>query len=441
VNAGRGIRRLGRVIVHNWPLKLGAVILATLMFAGLVASQDSNTYPGPIPVFVENQPPDTVLTNQLRDVEQIRYLAPAEVGNLRAEDFHATVDLADVVPDGNPVTVRVNVTAVDPRVTILEVRPRSIQVILDQKISKEVPVVVDLSDPPEGLEIGEVTVSPEVVTVTGPSAQVNLVVAARVSATIDASAVNVDRDVQPVPVDQSGEVVTNVDLDPGLVNIKVPVYENLQNRTVPVNPTVTGTPGAGFRISSVEVAPLVVTVEGDLDQLQALVAADTAPVAVSGATRDVTAEVAYALPTGVTPVGAQMARVTVHIQPVTETRTFTAGLRLDGRQPDLLYEPSETQVLLTLYGSSADLDRLDTSPIVISLNVAALEPGVNEVPVVPSLPSAITVAAISPETVTVTVTPRPTLTPSPGTSGEPGPGASAPGSSVPSPAPTPTPAG
>ena len=139
-------------------------------------------------MFVENQPPDTVLTNQLRDVEQIRYLAPAEVGNLRAEDFQATVDLADVEPDGNPVTVRVNVTAVDPRVTILEVRPRSIQVILDQKVSKEVPVVVDLSEPPEGLEIGEVTVSPEVVTVTGPSAQVNRVVAARVSATIDASA-------------------------------------------------------------------------------------------------------------------------------------------------------------------------------------------------------------------------------------------------------------
>lgn len=441
MNAGRGLRRLGRVIVHNWPLKLGAVLLATLLYAGLVASQDSNTYPGPVPVFVENQPPDTVLTNQLRDVEQIRYLAPAEVGGLSAEDFRATVDLADVEPDGSPVTVRVNVTAVDPRVTILEVRPRSIQVTLDQKISKQVAVVVDVSEPPDGLEIGEVTVSPEEVTVTGPSTQVNLVVAARVSATIDASAVNVDRDVQPDPVDQSGEVVMNVDLDPGLVNIKVPVYENLQNRTVPVNPTVTGTPGAGFRISSVEVAPLVVTVEGDLDQLQALVAADTAPVAVSGATRDVTADVAYALPTGVTPVGAQTARVTVRIQPVTETRTFTAGIRLDGRQPDLLYEASETQVLLTLYGSSADLDRLDASPIVISLNVAALEPGVNEVPVVPSLPSAITVAAISPETVTVTVTPRPTPTPSPGTSGEPSPGASAPASVAPSSTPTPAPAG
>ncbi len=97
-------------------------------------------------------------------------------------------------------------------------------------------------------------------------------------------------------------------------------------------------------------------------------------------------------------------------------------------------------MLLTLYGSSADLDRLDTSPLVISLNVAALEPGVNDVPVVPSLPSAITVAAISPETVTVTVTPRPTPTPSPGASGEPDPGASAPANPAPSPGPSPTPA-
>jgi len=440
VNAGRGLRRLGRVIVHNWPLKLGAVILATLLYAGLVASQDSNTYPGPVPVTAVNQPSDTVITNQLKDVEQIRYLAPADVGRLEAEDFRATVDLEDVEPDGSPTTVRVNVSGVDPRVTILEWRPRSIQVSLDQKVSKEVPVVVDLADPPEGLVVGDVTVTPDAVLVTGPSAQVNKVVSARVSASIDASAVDVDRDVQPDAVDAAGEVVTGVDLDPGLVNIKIPVYENLETRTLPVNPVVTGTPGAGFRIAGVDVEPLVVTVEGDLEQLQALVAADTAPVPVSGATRDVTSEVAYALPSGVSAIGAQTAKVTVRIEAITETRTYTAGIRLDGRQPDLLYEPSETQVLLTLFGSTADLDRIGASPIVISLNVAQLEPGTHELPVVPSLPSVVTVAAISPETIVVTVEPRATPAPSPGTSGEPSPGASAPASPAPSPEPSPTPA-
>ena len=60
-----------------------------------------------------------------------------------------------------------------------------------------------------------------------------------------------DRDVQPDAVDAAGEVVTGVDLDPGLVNITIPVYENLETRTLPVNPVVTGTPGAGFRTAGV----------------------------------------------------------------------------------------------------------------------------------------------------------------------------------------------
>ena len=107
--------------------------------------------------------------------------------------------------------------------------------------------------------------------------------------------------------------------------------------------------------------------------------------------------------------------MTVHIEAVTETRTFPAGIRLDGRQPGLaVRRRPRRSVLLTLYGSTADLDRLGSSPIVISLNVADLEPGRQpRSPVVPSLPSAVTVAAISPETVTVTVAERPTPTPVP----------------------------
>ena len=56
VNARRAARRAGLTIVHNWPLKVAAIVLATLLYAGLVASQDSNTYPGPITVTPVNQP-------------------------------------------------------------------------------------------------------------------------------------------------------------------------------------------------------------------------------------------------------------------------------------------------------------------------------------------------------------------------------------------------
>ncbi len=433
MNAGRAARRLGGLIVHNWPLKLAAVALATLLYAGLVASQDSNTFPGLVKVTPINVQADTVITNQVKDVDQVRYIAPAELGPLRAEDFRATVDLAGVKADGNPVSLRVNVTAFDPRVQILEVRPQTVQVVLDQKVSKPVQVVVVTSDPPAGITLGEVKVDPDKVTITGPSGSVNRVVSARVSITIDASQLNIVRDVKPDLVDEAGEVITGVDMTPALIHVEVPVYTNLSNRTVPVNPVVTGVPAAGFRVASIDVDPLTVTVEGDQDQLQALVSADTAPVPVSGATRDVTTEVAFSLPTGVSVVGAPTAKVVVHIEAVTETRAFTAGIRLDGRNAAFQYEASETQVLLTLFGSTADLDLLNASPIVISINVAGLEPGTNEVAVVPSLPSAITVAAISPGSITVTVTERPTPTPppTPAPSVEPSP------SAAPSPTPTP----
>lgn len=411
MNARRIARRIAGIIIDNWPLKLAAAVMATLLYAGLVATQDSATFPGPLKVTPVDQPGGTVVVNQLQDVDEIRYVAPADLGRLGAEDFRATVDLSNLQADGNPVSVQVNVEAVDPRVSVVDVSPRSIQVVLDQLVPKVVPVTVDMSAPPDGLTVGGIILTPSEVTITGPSSLVRQVVSARVGVTIDSSGVNIDREIPADPIDLVGEIVTGVDLEPALVRVTIPVYENLQNRTVPVNPIVSGTPAAGFRIAAVEVDPLVISVEGDLDQLQLLAAADTAAVVVSGATRDVTATVDFSLPTGVSTVGAQTATVTVRIEAVTETRTFLAGIRLDGRSTDLTYEASESQVLLSVFGSTAVLDRLGAIPIVISINVSDLEPGSHEVPVVPALTSAVTVAAISPETITVTVTARPTPAP------------------------------
>ena len=126
-----------------------------------MVSQDSNIYPGPITVLAVHQPAGTVVTNELRDVEQVRYIAPADLGRLRAEDFRATVDLANVTPDGNPASVRVTVTAIDSRVTILDFQPRSIQVLLDESISKQVPVRVERGPAPSGVDVGETTYTPE----------------------------------------------------------------------------------------------------------------------------------------------------------------------------------------------------------------------------------------------------------------------------------------
>ena len=114
-----------------------------------------------------------------------------------------------------------------------------------------------------------------------------------------------------------------------------------------------------------------------------------------------TVQVALALPTGVVAVGeTTRSRVSITIRPVTATRTFSAGLRLVGaeqrRSPT---RSSVDRVLVTIGGSTADLDRLSGAALVVDLDVTGLKAGTHDVPVTGNLPVGTTVVAVSPPTV------------------------------------------
>ena len=404
MTARRLARRVLGAIFHNWPLKLAAIVLAALLYVGLVATQDSTTLTGPLAVLAVNVPSDTVVTNQLRPVDEVRYVAPADLGRLTATDFRVTVDLSNVPATGATTNVRVLIEAVDPRVAILEVRPRTIPVVLDKRTSNQVPVDVVQGATPPGVEVGATTYSPTQVSVVGASTAVKRVVAVRVDVALDPGGLDYDQNVQGTPVDSSGTQVTGVELSPRTIHVTIPLYTNKQSRSVPVNPVLTGQPAPGFRVAGVDVTPLAVTLEGDADQLAKLTSADTVPIAIYGATRNVIQTVAFALPTGVTPLGVTTVQVTVRIEAVTDTRTFSAGIRLDGQDPSLTYDLPVQSVLLTVYGSTADLDRLGSAAITVGLDVSGMGPGRHSVTLVPSLPSGVTIVTIEPPTVTVVIT-------------------------------------
>ncbi|HEY3334856.1 MAG TPA: CdaR family protein [Candidatus Limnocylindrales bacterium] len=399
----RALRRTVGFVTHNWPLKLAAIGLATFLYAGLVASQDASTVQGPITVTDQNRPPGTIITNQLKDVDSIRYLAPAGSQRPRASDFRATIDLTNVKPDGQPVNVPVRVTALDPDITIMGVTPRTIQVVLESSAEKQVPVRVERGPAPDRIDVGETTYTPEVVTVRGPASAVASVVAAEVVVALDPQGFDVDREIEARPVDANGDPVTGIDVEPATVHVQIPLFTNKESRTLAVSPVVAGAPAPGFRIANVTVTPLTVTVEGDAEQLAALVSIDTAPVSVAGATASIRQTVALAPPNGIASTGAGTVTVSVAVEPVTETRTLGAGLRLDGQDPTLTYTLSVDKVLLTLFGSTADLDRLGAGPLEVGLNVAGLGTGDHEVTVVPVIPSGVEVVTISPRTVSVTI--------------------------------------
>jgi YbbR domain-containing protein len=420
------VSRFVAIVVHNWPLKILAIVLASLLYAGLVLSQSAQRWDSPVPIAVRNQPTNAVLVNiQPASVTGIRYFAPAGVsGRVSSETFQAFVDLEGVDPSVGSTFAAVQVRATDPRIQIVDFQPSSVRVELDPLTSKTVPIQVDKGTPPTGLQIGEAQLSVQQAVIRGPSSVVARVVAAVARVTIQPSGLNVDADIPLVAVDAVGTVVTPVDIVPETVHVKIRVGSPGAEKSVPVNPVIIGTPASGYEYGEITVTPSAVTVTGDASDLALLAAADTVPLSISGATADVTRTVDLALPANVDPVGATQVLVTVKINAVAGTQTFSAGLLLAGARDDRIYNLSTDRVTVVLGGPVSQLDNLDPATFTASVDVAALAPGVHQVPVVVgNLPVDLTAVSISPPTVTVTVSvpPRASPSPSPGGSASPGP--------------------
>lgn len=393
-----------RLVVHNWPLKLAAIGLATLLYGGLVLSQSTTTFTdGVIPVTVENQPTDSFLLTAIGPVTEVRYLAAPDVATPISASFIATIDLSDVTPGAGPRSVPIRVKAIDSRISVISSEPSAIIVELDTLTEVTVPVVIERGTVPVGLEVGTTKVTPGTVVVSGPTSIIGSVVAARGDVVIQPSGLDIDQDVRLIAVDQVGAAVTPIQLTPSTARVTIPVFSDRQSRSLPVRPLISGDPAAGFEIESVTVDPSVVTVEGDIDELAALTSVETEAVSVTGLSGPRTFSTALLLPTGVVALGSDAVQVTVTVRPVTSTRTFEVGLRLLGADPTLSYRLGTDRVLLTVGGSVADLDRLDGATLVADLVVRSLEPGTQVVPVTATLPGGVTLVGTDPPVVSVNI--------------------------------------
>ncbi len=104
-------------VIRNWPLKVGALALAMVLYASLVVSQNARAWPAQVPIEPLNQPAGAFLLEDPGVVTFIRLYAPPDVASqLSSQDFSATIDLAgqEASVGGTPVSVPVRVVARRP---------------------------------------------------------------------------------------------------------------------------------------------------------------------------------------------------------------------------------------------------------------------------------------------------------------------------------------
>src|SRR4051812_42119373 len=153
------------------------------MYGGLALSQNTQTFPGVIPVRYINEPEKTVVVPSTpRPVTEVRYFAPTGV-QVVTSSFVATIDLSGLEGKIGIVSVPIEVTTPDTRIRVLSYLPDSPPGELDQPTPRNSPIEVAPGTGPDGLTTGPTTADPPSVTVTGAASLVAEVEAVRADVT------------------------------------------------------------------------------------------------------------------------------------------------------------------------------------------------------------------------------------------------------------------
>ena len=89
------------------------------MYGGLALSQNTQTFPGVVPVRYVNEPKDSVvLPSTPRPVTEVRYFAPTGV-QVATSSFIATIDLSGQEGKVGIVSLPISLTAPDSRIRVL----------------------------------------------------------------------------------------------------------------------------------------------------------------------------------------------------------------------------------------------------------------------------------------------------------------------------------
>jgi YbbR domain-containing protein len=411
-------------LLRNWHLKLSAVLLATVLYTGLVFSGSFSEADIQVRITQENASRDAyVLTGDLGFVT-VEYRAANELsGTIVAESFQASVDLSayDMERSPEPQQLPIDVGTDLDGVQIVDFDPKTVRVEIDSIEVRSVPVEVDMGDVPDGLRTSDPVLSDDQVEIRGPGSVVAQVDRAVAFVAIPASGIDFNEPVAVQPVDVRGQPVGigQVDVDPESVSVQIDVEPVETTATVPVRLDLDGTPAAGFALDALSVDPSFVTLRGVPEVLEGITEVVTEALSIDGVSEDQSFEAALELPDDVRLAGGAepVVTVTASIVPSVSSRTFTVGVVCEGAGDNACL-PGVDQVSVTLSGPGEVLSTLTAGALTPVVDASGLAPGTyNLSPTLPALPEGVELLSINQATIPVTIVapvePTPAPTPAP----------------------------
>lgn len=398
-----------REALTNIATFLLALLLAFFIWSSAVQTQDPiRTRFLEVPLQYVGLPADTVLIDGApRTTVQIRLEGPDSVlQEVTPEDFAAIADLSQV-PSGEPTSVDILVTSRNPNATISFITPEQVDVLLEQQVTRDVPVRLDLRGTvARGHQQGTPLLEPGSIRVTGPESRVNELNFALVTVFLNSAVETLVESSQPIFYDLRNQVasVSGLEVSANEVTVTVPIEESAGFADKLVTVEWTGEPAPGYRLLSVTAAPPSVLVEGLPGQVNRLTTVTTEPIDINGLTQSFEQTAVLDLPPGISVDPEQTVNVRIEIAPILTTSTVNRVPELRGLRGGYEAEVEPPQVRVVIFGPLPVLDALAEDDVSVVIGLFGMGPGVYSIEPEVIVPDrGIEVRSVQPSAVTVTI--------------------------------------
>jgi len=419
---------MARWILENYRTFLWAFALAVAVWISSVTSADpdqTSTLNNPVPIQIIGQSSNLVFSETLPKEVDVTLRAPSSVWALIEDNpsiVRAILDVSGLSAGEHTVDLQIQVNA--RPVQIVSVSPKTFTFNLEPLIteSRDVDLRI-LGEVALGYQVGQYTLEPLQVVVSGAQSQVEKVSRTRVSIDLNRIRENFDQFIKVEVLDERGQPVSGVTVSPESVHVVLPVSQQGGYRDVAVKVTTLGRVASGYRLTDISVSPPVVTIYStDPEIVNSLPGVlETQPLDLQNAQDDIATRLKLSLPAGISVIGEQTVFVQAGVSPIESSVTISSeGIEIIGLDDDLNVQISPTSVDIILSGPLPLLETLTRQSVRVTVDLTGLSEGKYQLsPTVEVLVANVAVESILPNTIEVTLTkldistPTPTPTPRP----------------------------
>jgi len=399
--AGALLRPAARSVRENSGLAVLSVVLAFGLWVFVTRAENpeqTKTLPIDIPVQAVNVPSDIAIPRELKPIRVRVRVEENVIDSLTKDDFQASVDLEALTVGAYERPVEVRELTTRGNLRIVEVLPPTIDVRLEQLLSKTVPVKLEMrGTPPADFSVGATEADSDTAVVSGPQDSVGAVTVAVALVDVEARTETFEGAVRLEPRNEQGVLVEDLNVDPATVDVKIEIEQRTFSRALAVSPQLRGVPRQGHNVVGATVEPLIVTVFGPRAFIEGATTISTQPVDIEDAIADVVRTVSLDLPSGVTIKGSVNVTVTVSIRPAPGQLTFAVPLTASGLSNDVSIVGALPPVQVFLFGPLPVLLELNPNDISASVDLDGKGGGTHKVKVNVSAPDGLEVRSVSPE--------------------------------------------